>query len=131
MLKSLPNLWTSWYFFVFEKIHICNIRTKNPKEYWKVINEKVNTSNKTSIDIDDLYKYFGDLNKLPEISDEINSMVEIDVANLQSSNLSLVSLVYLVHAVSTYSIKFVFGLMCFKSLKFMNVQSILGRSQPN
>lgn len=44
---------------------------------------------KTSIDIDDLFIYFGDINKPPEInSDEINSIVDIDIANLQPSNLN-------------------------------------------
>lgn len=42
----------------------------------------------TLIDIDDVYKCFEDLNKPPEISDEINSIVDMNVANLQLSNLN-------------------------------------------
>lgn len=62
-----------------------NIRNKNPKEYWSIIKK----CSKTSIDIDDLYIYFGDLNKPPEISDEINSIVDIVIENLQPSNLNV------------------------------------------
>lgn len=57
-------------------------KKKIPKEYWKVINKKCIRHQQTSIDIDDLHKYFRDVNKPPEIGVEMNSMVDIDIANL-------------------------------------------------
>lgn len=59
--------------------HLKDIRNKNPNELCKVIKKVIKKSKlhqQTSIDIDDLYKHFNDLNKCPSISDEINSMVD-------------------------------------------------------
>lgn len=63
-----------------------NIRNKNPKEYWSIINKKVCKKHQSILMI---YIYFGDLNKPPEISDEINSIVDIVIENLQPSNLNV------------------------------------------
>lgn len=63
-----------------------DIKSKNPKEYWKVINKynkNKNCQNQSAIGIDDLYQYFRDLNRSPEISDENNHMVDNEIANLQ------------------------------------------------
>ena len=59
------------------------IKTKNPKEYWKIINK--HTKNKkgqelSGIDINVLYQYFRDLNRCPEISYEINLAIDNDIA---------------------------------------------------
>ena len=53
------------------------IKTKNPKEYWKMINKLKHTKNKkgqeqSGIDINVLYQYFRDLKKCSEIIDDIN-----------------------------------------------------------
>lgn len=66
--------------------HLKDIKNKNPKEYWKVINKynkNKNCQNQSAIGIDDLYQYFRDLNRSPEISDENNHMVDNEIANLQ------------------------------------------------
>lgn len=61
-----------------------DIKNKNPKESWKVINKyNKNCQNQSAIGIDDLYQYFRDLNRSPEISDENNHMVHNEIANLQ------------------------------------------------
>ena len=59
------------------------IKTKNPKEYWKIINK--HTKNKKGqeqlgIDINVIYQYFRDLNRCPEIRDKINLAMDNDIA---------------------------------------------------
>ena len=59
------------------------IKTKNPEEYWKIINK--HSKNKkgqeqSGMDINILYQYFRDLNRCLEISDEINLAIDNDIA---------------------------------------------------
>lgn len=72
--------------FILNNKHLKDIKNKNPKEYWKVINKcnkNKNCQNQSAIGIDDLYQYFRDLNRSPEISGENDHMVDNEIANLQ------------------------------------------------
>lgn len=59
-----------------------DIKIKNPKKFWKVINKFSKNKicqDQSAIDIDDLNQYFRDLNRSPEISDENNHMVDKEI----------------------------------------------------
>ena len=68
--------------------YLSEIQNKNPKDYWKIINRhyKNKSQEKTEIDMDTLYNYYKELNKSPKINEEINEMVENEIASIQSTN---------------------------------------------
>lgn len=62
-----------------------NIRNKNPKEYWSIINKKVCKKHQSIL----MIYIFRRLEQASEIRDEINSIVDIVTENLQPSNLNV------------------------------------------
>ena len=63
--------------------YLKEIKTKNPKEYWKIINKNIKNKKgqeQSGTDINILYQYFRDLKRCPEISDEINLAMDNDIA---------------------------------------------------
>lgn len=63
-----------------------DVKNNNPKEYWKVIikyNTNKNCQDQSAVGFDDLYQYFRDLNRSPEISDENNHMVDNEIPYFQ------------------------------------------------
>ena len=66
------------------------MRTKNPKEYWKIVNKNrySKQDSKQSIDINTLYEYFKDLNKAPEINEDVNEMLENELSSLEITSIN-------------------------------------------
>ena len=55
------------------------MKTKNPKEFWKLINRNKGNSKRTNISIDNLYNFFKNLNEAPNISNEVNEMLTAEI----------------------------------------------------
>ena len=48
------------------KTELRNLKSKNPKEYWKIINSIDNKKVDSNIELDSLYSFFKDLNAEPD-----------------------------------------------------------------
>ena len=65
-----------------------SIRTKTPREYWKILNKNNKQRNTGHIKIDELYKYFKELNKAPEIPDDIEEIIDDEIKVLDVEDLN-------------------------------------------
>ena len=63
------------------KTKLKTMKSKNPKDYWKLINAGKKKGSSSKISIDDLYNFFKDLNA-GDINDNNDEQPDIDVPNI-------------------------------------------------
>ena len=57
------------------------LKSKNPKEYWNIINSLDRNNENSSIDLDTLYNFFKDMNVHKNTNDEEENKLNIDITD--------------------------------------------------
>ena len=58
-----------------------NLKSKNPKEYWNIINSLDRNNKNSSIDLDTLYNFCKDMNVNKNTSDEEKNEINRDITD--------------------------------------------------
>ena len=65
-----------------------DMKSKNPKEYWNILNKNTKQVKRSNIDIKLLFDFFSELNKPPEVSEEAQNLLQNELENIEVTELN-------------------------------------------